>query len=92
MRLVGASNTNIKMPFIIEGLFLGFLGALIPILVTIYGYSALYNYIDLESISPFLKLANPTPFIYLISLILLGIGTIVGMFGSGNSVRKYLKI
>ena len=92
MRLVGASNSNIKMPFIFEGLFLGFLGSLIPIITTIYGYSALYKYINLEGISPFLKLANPSPFIYMISLILLLIGTVVGMFGSGNSVRKYLKI
>ena len=92
MRLVGASNSNIKMPFRIEGFFLGLLGSLIPIGVTIYGYNALYNYVNLESISPFLQLASPVPFIYYISLILLGIGTIVGMFGSANSVRKYLKI
>ena len=92
MRLVGASNSNIRMPFVVEGLFLGFLGSIIPILTTIYGYSALFKYVNLEGISPFLKLANPIPFIYMISLILLGIGTIVGMFGSANSVRKYLKI
>ncbi|MBQ1813142.1 MAG: permease-like cell division protein FtsX [Bacilli bacterium] len=92
MRLVGASNSNIKMPFVIEGLFLGLLGSLIPILATIYGYSALYNFVHLENISPFLQLATPSPFIYIISLILLLIGTIVGMFGSAGSVRKYLKI
>ena len=39
MRLVGASNINIKLPFMIEGLFLGLLGSIIPITVTIYGYS-----------------------------------------------------
>lgn len=92
MRLVGASNFNIKLPFIIEGLFLGFLGSLIPITATIYGYSALHQYVSLENISPFLQLVTPSPFIYIVSLILLLIGTIVGMFGSSNSVRKYLKI
>ena len=92
MRLVGASNSNIRMPFVIEGLFLGFLGSVVPILATIYGYSALYNFVHVDNISPFLQLAAPTPFIYIISLILLLIGTIVGMFGSAGSVRKYLKI
>lgn len=92
MRLVGASNFNIKLPFIVEGLFLGFLGSLIPIVVTIYGYNALHQYVSLENISPFLQLVTPSPFIYIVSLILLLIGTIVGMFGSSNSVRKYLKI
>ena len=92
MRLVGASNFNIKLPFIVEGLFLGFLGSFLPIIVTIYGYSALHKFVSLENVSPFLQLVNPSPFIYIISLILLLIGTIVGMFGSSNSVRKYLKI
>ena len=92
MRLVGASNFNIKLPFVVEGLFLGLLGSILPILVTIYGYNALYNFVNLENISPFLKLVSPMPFIYIISLILILIGTIVGMFGSAGSVRKYLKI
>ncbi len=92
MRLVGASNINIKLPFVIEGLFLGVLGSLIPIILTIYGYNKLYIYMTANNISPFLQLIKPLPFIYTISLILLGIGTLVGAFGSANSVRKYLKI
>lgn len=92
MRLVGASNFNIKLPFVVEGLFLGFLGSLIPIITTIYGYNALYNFVSLENISPFLQLVEPSPFIYIISLILLGIGTVVGMFGSVSSAKKHLKI
>jgi cell division transport system permease protein len=92
MRLVGASNINIKLPFIFEGLFLGILGSVIPIGLTIYGYNSLFKYMSTNNISPFIQLVNPLPFIFIISLILLGIGTIVGMFGSAGSVRKYLKI
>lgn len=92
MRLVGASNTNIKLPFVVEGLFLGFLGSIIPIVISIYGYNALFTYMGTNSISPFLRLVNPTPFIYILSAMLLGIGVLVGMFGSAGSVRKYLKI
>jgi cell division transport system permease protein len=92
MRLVGASNLNIKIPFMIEGLFLGIFGSIIPIIATIYGYSALYTNFDGQLFSPFIRLVSPQPFIYLISLILLTIGVLVGMFGSWRAVRKHLKI
>lgn len=92
MRLVGASNINIKLPFIFEGLILGFLGSIIPVFITMYGYSALYDKFDGRLFSDFLKLIEPTPFIYTVSLVLIAIGMIVGMFGSSKAVRKYLKI
>lgn len=92
MRLVGASNINIKIPFILEGLFLGIMGSIIPILISIFGYAKLYKEFDGQLFSPFIKLITPEPFVYLISLVLLGIGILVGMFGSYTAVRKHLKI
>lgn len=92
MRLVGASNINIKLPFVFEGLILGILGAIIPIFATIYGYSALYDHFGGQLFTQFIKLIEPAPFIYFVSLILLVIGMIVGMFGSSKAVRKHLKI
>ena len=92
MRLVGASNINIKLPFLFEGLILGALGAIIPIGLTMYGYTALYNKFDGQLFSEFLKLIEPSPFIYIASITLLLISIIVGMFGSYKAVRKYLKI
>lgn len=92
MRLVGASNINIKIPFRLEGLFLGMLGSIIPIIITIIGYKQLYNHFNGVMFSQFIKLVKPEPFVYYISLILLGIGMIVGMIGSSRAVRKYLKI
>lgn len=92
MRLVGASNLNIKIPFIFEGLILGMLGSIIPILVTIYGYTTLYNKLGGKIFSSIIRLINPTPFTYLISGVLLAIGMVVGMLGSVRAVRKHLKV
>lgn len=92
MRLVGASNLVIRLPFLFEGFFLGALGALIPIIVTIYGYILAFDALDGYLFSNIIKLVTPTPFIFFVALILLGIGAIVGMIGSYRAVRKYLKI
>jgi len=92
MRLVGASNINIKIPFILEGLILGLIGSIIPIILTTYGYTSLYNNFDGQVLSSFIKLVEPTMFIYKLSGLLVAIGIAVGMFGSWRAVRKHLKI
>lgn len=92
MRLVGASNISIKLPFIFEGLILGFLGSLIPIVVTIYGYVILYDHFNGYIFTQIIKLVEPFNFILYVALALLIIGSIIGMFGSYRAVRKHLKI
>lgn len=92
MRLVGASNITIKLPFIIEGMILGLFGSIIPVLITTYGYLAFYKHFDGYLYSRLIKLILPEPFIYQASLIVVGIGILVGMIGSASAVRKYLKI
>ena len=92
MRLVGASNFTIKTPFIIEGMVLGLLGSIVPILIVCFGYVALYNHFDGYLYSRMITLIEPEPFIYMVSGIVLVIGIIVGMIGSASAVRKYLKV
>ena len=93
MRVVGASNLTIKTPFIIEGFIIGFLGSIVPVLITIFGYKAFYERLDNGHFMTFwLEFINPQPFIYLVSLIVVAIGVVVGMFGSSRAVRKYLKV
>ncbi len=92
MRLVGSSNFSIKYPFVIEGMVIGMIGSIVPILITVYGYTYLYTYFNGELFSSLIKLIKPQPFIYWVSLIVLGIGMVVGMIGSSRAVRKYLKV
>lgn len=92
MRLVGASNFSIKNPFVIEGMFLGFLGSIIPVIVVIYGYYALYNKLGGKIFSSIIRLVDPHPFVFMISGIIIIVGMLVGMIGSYRAVRRYLKI
>lgn len=92
MRLVGSSNTTIKLPFMFEGFILGFLGSLLPIIITIYGYVLTYDHFNGYIITELITLAKPFNFILYVAGIVLVIGCIIGMFGSYRAVRKYLKI
>ena len=92
MRLVGASNITIKLPFIFEGFIIGVIGAIIPICVSIYGYVILYDILNGHIFSNMLVLIKPFNFVFYVSAVLLVLGAIVGMLGSLKAVGKYLKI
>ncbi len=92
MRLVGASNIAIKLPFVFEGFIIGVLGSLIPIIVTIYGYIIAYEKLNGHIITELISLISPYNFVFYVSLIIAGLGAVIGMFGSLRAVRKYLKI
>jgi len=92
MRLVGISNFVIKLPFVIEGLFLGIFGSIIPIIASIWGYTLMYDKLEGYLFTNFIKMIEPFPFTIYLSVLLLIVGAIVGMIGSYTTVRKYLKI
>ena len=92
MRLVGASNMRIKLPFVIDGIVLGIIVSFIPIIVIIYGYIALYNKMGGVLFSSLIKLVKPVPFVFNLSVVVLCIGVLVGMIGSSRAVRRYIKI
>ena len=92
MRLVGASNFTIKTPYIVEGMILGVLGSIVPVVFTTYGYLAFYRHFDGYLYSQLIQLIKPEPFIYVTSLAIIVIGIIVGMIGSASAVKRYLKI
>ena len=92
MRLVGASNISIKLPFIIEGMFIGLIGSIIPVIVVIYGYYWIYNLLDGFLIIGFMQLIQPSLIVFKIAIFIVIVGAVVGMLGSSIAVRKYLKV
>ncbi|MCG0314065.1 MAG: permease-like cell division protein FtsX, partial [Calditerricola sp.] len=92
MKLVGATNWFIRWPFFIEGMLLGFLGALLPIAVLWVGYHALLDMVRQDLSLFFLDLLPVTPLMAQVSLLLVAIGMLIGMWGSLISMRRFLKV
>lgn len=92
MRLVGATNGFIRWPFFLEGLWLGMLGAVIPIVLIASVYRYAYDYISPKLEGHFIQIIEFTPFIYQVSGLLLALGAFIGMWGSLMSVRKFLRV
>ena len=91
MRQVGASNSYIRQPFVIEGVFIGLMGAVVPALLTIFGYKYVYESLNGQLISGMLTLLPTNPFAYYVAAFLAVIGMVVGLIGSLMSVNKQLR-
>ena len=92
MRLVGATNTFIRWPFFLEGLWLGVIGAILPIILISIAYYRAYDYITPYLEGTFIKVLPFDPFMYQVSGILILMGALIGVWGSLMSVRKFLKV
>lgn len=91
MRTVGASNTYIKIPFMIEGMLIGFMGSIIPCILTYFGYQYLYHSINGQIVSALFSLEEVLPFALIICGVLIISGMLVGIFGSFISTSRYLR-
>ncbi|MBR0230540.1 MAG: permease-like cell division protein FtsX [Erysipelotrichaceae bacterium] len=91
MRQVGASNSYIRQPFLIEGVFIGLIGAIIPVVLTIFGYKYVYEALDGQLVSAMLGLLPVYPFGYMVAGFLVIVAIVVGFIGSLLSVNKYLR-
>lgn len=94
MQLMGAKPSFVKVPFIVEGLFIGILGTGIPLFILFIAYQWVMENVNLtlgifQKGIPFLPAASIFPILTVIAGIL-GIGT--GLFSSLFTIRRYIKI
>jgi len=90
MRLVGASNWFIRMPFIFEGMLQAIIGAVLAI-----GVIMTIQYLILPKIQNtirFMPFGVSNGFIWMVALVLIAGGVAIGGLGSWLAMRRYLKI
>ena len=94
MKLIGATDFLVRAPFIVEGMFIGLIGAAIPLLLLYFMYQKIIVYIadkfnfigsmiDFVSVHTVFKTLIPVA-------VILGVG--IGFLGSRLTIRKHLKV
>ena len=93
MKYVGATNGYIRGPFIIEGILLGLIGALLSILIVNYGYDYLFKVINEKLYVLFtVYLVAPHALLKDISIMFIAIGVGIGTLGSLVSLKRFLNV
>ncbi len=92
MKIVGASNSFIRCPFVVEGLILGLLGGVIAFFALWGIYQLAAEKVLAGMIGSILVIPDFHTIMYPILVIYLVIGFVVGTFGSNIAIRNYLKI
>ena len=94
MKYVGATNSFIRWPFIVEGIIIGVVAAMISILILGLAYNAVLGKIMESQITNMISLTL-LPFSEIFELVIavyLGLGIGIGSIGSIISMRKYLEV
>ncbi|GGG84693.1 permease-like cell division protein FtsX [Paenibacillus radicis (ex Gao et al. 2016)] len=92
MKLVGATNAFIRWPFFIEGAIIGIVSSVITTAVVLFSYSELVRLTKVDLGLMLLKLVPVEDCGMQVGVLLIGLGTLLGIWGSTISVRKYLKV
>jgi cell division transport system permease protein len=91
MKYIGATDWFIRWPFVIEGLFLGLIGAVISALIVGYGYVLASNAVARNMMS-LIRLVDPMDIVPYMSAAFAAMGLLIGSVGSIISMRKFLKV
>lgn len=94
MKLIGATDSFVKAPFVVEGITIGLLGSIIPLVVIYFAYEYVISYVSsrfaLFGTSSWFLGVNDI-YVYMLPVaIILGIG--IGFIGSHITLRKHVRI
>jgi cell division transport system permease protein len=92
MKMVGASNWFIRFPFVVEGLMLGLLGGLLGFFLEWGIYDVVTNSIMSGLMGNLISVISFGSVSTVVLLIYVGVGLVVGGFGSSIAIRNYLRV
>ena len=92
MKMVGATNSFIRWPFVIEGLFLGIIGSALAYLLTWGVYEILYTRAQNSATFAFVNLVRFSRYAIPMLIAYGVIGVLVGVISSSTAIKNYLKI
>jgi len=92
MKLVGATNWFIRWPFLVEGIVIGCIGALLPYAVIVVGYSYLFQATGGIFQGLNFPLVASFAIAWKLSVVMFGLGVLIGIWGGIMSIRKFLRV
>ena len=92
MKMVGASNGFIRLPYIVEGLALGLIGGLVAFLLEWAIYKVVMGKVMAGIAGVLFKLIPFTDIFTPMLMLYLGVGLAVGAIGGAMAIRNYLKV
>lgn len=94
MKYIGAKDGFVRAPFVLEGVIIGFVGAIIPLIILYFSYERVIKYIQVQfSLLNNILVFLPVHDVYVTLLpaaIALGIG--IGFVGSYVTIRRHMKV
>ncbi|WP_317368550.1 permease-like cell division protein FtsX [uncultured Tyzzerella sp.] len=94
MKYVGATDWFIRWPFVIEGIIIGIIGSIIPIVICVFGYnqSVAIIYENMPFIKNYVEFKDTFSMFLAIAPVTVILGVLLGAIGSVNAIKKHLNV
>ena len=94
MKLIGATNFFVREPFLIEGMIIGLIGAIIPLVLLFVMYKKVIEYVltKFSMLSSVVQFMSVTQVFEVLTPVALILGMGIGLFGSVITIRKHLRV
>ena len=94
MKYIGATDFFVRAPFVLEGMLIGLIGAVVPLglIYSLYNYALNYVVNRFMVLSGFLNFLSVDEVFHFLTPVSLGVGVGIGFLGSISTVRKHLHV